>query len=251
MTDLFTLRCGAGDPPLMLVHGWTCDHDAMRPVAEAFSDHASTLVDLLGHGRSPKAPSYAIEAQADAALRVAPSRAIWIGHSMGGQVALAAAVRAPDRVAAVVLLDPAQIAPHEKSVAFAARMKDQLARFDVAQIVEGFARQQILRPTDAPAVERLVATMCATDPEVARAAWAAIMDWDGRAALGQVRCPVLLIATHKPVNRLVDVARLNARVMTAQVAGSGHMLHYEVMDQIAPMIRRFLALNGLEWLDRT
>jgi hypothetical protein len=46
------------------------------------------------------------------------------------------------------------------------------------------------------------------------------------------------------MNRLADLARLNRRVTTAQVAGSGHMLQYEVMDQIAPMLRRFFDLNA-------
>ena len=36
MQKLFSLTTGAGDPPFTLVHGWTCDHDAMLPVAEEF-----------------------------------------------------------------------------------------------------------------------------------------------------------------------------------------------------------------------
>ena len=110
MQKLSTTTAGDGDPPLVLIHGWTCDHRAMAPVAAAFPDHRSTLVDLLGHGRSPKASAYSIEAQAAAVLAVAPERAVYIGHSMGAQVAIAAAVAAPGRVSAIVLLDPAFIA---------------------------------------------------------------------------------------------------------------------------------------------
>ncbi|MDO9488993.1 MAG: alpha/beta fold hydrolase, partial [Sphingomonadaceae bacterium] len=90
MKKLFAKTSGAGDPPFVMIHGWTCDHRAMAPVAAAFPEHRATLVDLLGHGRSPKAASYAIEAQAEAVLAVAPHRAVYIGHSMGAQVAIAA-----------------------------------------------------------------------------------------------------------------------------------------------------------------
>jgi hypothetical protein len=53
------------------------------------------------------------------------------------------------------------------------------------------------------------------------------------------------VTVERTMNRLADLARLNRRVSTGQVTGSGHMLQYEVMDQVAPMIRRFLDLNGL------
>jgi pimeloyl-ACP methyl ester carboxylesterase len=245
MEKLYTETRGSGSPPFVLVHGWTCDHGTMLPLADAFSDHECHLVDLLGHGRSPKAASYAIEDQADAVLAVAPDRAIWIGHSMGGQVALAAAAAAPKKVAGVVLLDPAQVAPYEKAVAFMEGVRTQLARFDIPDMMEAFARNQIVRATDPAVVERTVATMRSTHPAVTRAAWDAIMAWDGRSALERVRCPILLVTIDKPLNRPIDIVRINSRVMTGQVAGSGHMLQFEVMDQITPMIRRFLEINDL------
>lgn len=245
MQKLFSTVRGAGDPPFTLVHGWTCDHGAMLPVAEAFPNHASTLVDLLGHGKSPKASDYSIEAQAAAALAVAPPRSIWIGHSMGAQVSIVAAVAAPERVAGLVLLDPAFIAPHDKARAFGEGMQAQLARVDIPSMIEVFGRNQILKAADDAAVERLVATMKANDPAVTRAAWDAILAWDGRAAIARVTCPSLMITVDKPLNRPADVARLNEKLMTGQVAGSGHMVQFEVMDQVAAMMRRFMEINLL------
>lgn len=244
MQKLSSITVGAGDPPLVLIHGWTCDHRAMLPVADAFPAHRSTLVDLLGHGASPRAMSYAIEAQAAAVLAVAPERAVYIGHSMGAQVAVAAAIAAPARVAALVLLDPAFIAPHDKALAFGEGMRAQLARVDIPSMIEVFGRNQIVSATDPDAVEEIVAVMKATDPAVTRAAWDAILDWDGRAAIAAVGCPVLLIAIDKALNRPADVARLNPKVVTGQVAISGHMLQFEVMEQVAAMMRRFLQINA-------
>lgn len=243
MQKLSATITGEGDPPFVLIHGWTCDHRAMAPVAAAFPAHRSTLVDLLGHGASPRAASYAIEAQADAVLAVAPERAVYVGHSMGAQVAVAAAVAAPARVAALVLLDPAFIAPHDKALAFGEGMRAQLARVDIPSMIEVFGRNQIVGTADPAAVEELVGIMKANDPAVTRAAWDAILAWDGRAAIAAVSCPVLLIAIDKALNRPADVARLNPRVVTGQVAISGHMVQFEVMDQVAAMMRRFLQIN--------
>jgi pimeloyl-ACP methyl ester carboxylesterase len=243
MENLFSVTEGAGSPPFVLVHGWTCDHLAMTPVAAAFPAHQCLLVDLLGHGRSPKASDYSIEAQAAAVLAVAPERAVWIGHSMGAQVAIAAAVAAPRRVAAIVLLDPAFIAPNEKTQAFGDGMRTQLGRVDIPAMIEAFGRAQIVKAADTEMVEELVATMKATDPAVTRAAWDAVLAWDGRAAIAQVACPALVITVDKSLNRPADLVRLNNKLMTGQVAGSGHMLQFEVMEQVAAMIRRFLEIN--------
>jgi pimeloyl-[acyl-carrier protein] methyl ester esterase len=245
MQKLFSTTRGAGDPPFTLIHGWTCDHGAMLPVAEAFPDHSSTLVDLPGHGKSPKASDYSIEAQAAAALAVAPPRSVWIGHSMGAQVSIAAAVAAPERVAGLVLLDPAFIAPHDKARAFGQSVTKQLDRFDIPSMMEAFARGQFIKASDPAAVERLVATMRGTDPAVTRAAWDAVVAWDGRTAIARVTCPSLMIVVDKPLNRPADVARLNENLMTGQVAGSGHMVQFEVMEQVAAMMRRFLEINLL------
>lgn len=244
MKKLFSTTAGGDGPPLVLIHGWTCDHSAMLPVASAFAEHRSTLVDLLGHGRSPKADDYSIEAQAAAVLAAAPARAIYVGHSMGAQVAIAAAAAAPDRVAALVLLDPAFIVPHDKARAFGEGMRAQLARVDIAAMIEVFGRNQIVAADNLEAVERLIAVMKANDPDVTRAAWNAVCDWDGAAALRNVACPTLLIAIDKALNRPADVARLNPKVVTGQVAISGHMVQFEVIDQVAAMMRRFFKINA-------
>lgn len=245
MENLFSVTEGAGTPSFVLVHGWTCDHRAMAPVAAAFPKHQCLLVDLLGHGHSPKASDYSIEAQAAAVLAVAPERAVWIGHSMGAQVAIAAAVGAPGRVAGLVLLDPAFIAPNDKAQAFGEGMRTQLGRVDIPSMIEAFGRGQIVKAADPEAVEELVAIMKSTDPAVTRAAWDAVLAWNGRAAIAQVACPALMITIDKSLNRPADVVRLNNKLMTGQVAGSGHMVQLEVMDQVAAMIRRFLEINLL------
>jgi pimeloyl-ACP methyl ester carboxylesterase len=237
-------EAGTGEPPLVLIHGWICDRQAMAPVAHAFSSrHRCISVDLLGHGESPHDGDVSISAQAQAVLDVMPDQAILIGHSMGGQIALEAAALAPARVKAIVLLDAAQIIPHEGARSFAQGLRDKLAHGNVSEIVGAFARRQFVRATEPETAESIARIMERTDPETARAAWSAIIEWNGAAAMEKLSCPTLLITADKSANIAADVASQSKQVMTAHVAGSGHMLQFEVMDQIKPMIDRWMQLK--------
>ena len=53
--ELFYAEAGSGEPPVLLVHGWTCDHTAMVPLFTYFRrSHRVITVDLRGHGESDK-----------------------------------------------------------------------------------------------------------------------------------------------------------------------------------------------------
>jgi pimeloyl-ACP methyl ester carboxylesterase len=99
---------GAGQPVLLL-HGYPLDHTIWRAQMAALSDSFRVVApDLRGHGQSPApAGEYAMETLAAdvAALldRLGIAQAVWVGHSMGGYVALAALRTMPERVAGVVL----------------------------------------------------------------------------------------------------------------------------------------------------
>ena len=240
-----------GQSPMVHVHGWCGDHRAMLPLARAFPSRAHLLIDLPGHGRSPRAPSLAIAAHAEAVLGLCPPGAVLLGHSMGAQVVLAAAAEAgPARIAGAVLLEPAHILPTEGALAAGRSLAERLAAEEPAEVVRAFARAQLVGPPADPAgYDALVEAMAATPAEVARAQWREILAFaeSGAAAraLAAVDVPVLVIGCARPVNRLSDLARANRRVLTGQVAGSGHMVQWEVPDQLVPMIRRWLRLTGI------
>lgn len=99
-------------PPLLLLHGFTGSVEAWgEPLLGSLAcRHRVLAVDLHGHGRSDTPPSPArstMEHVVDDLTRVldaagAPGAA-WVGYSMGGRVALAAAVLRPRRVERLVL----------------------------------------------------------------------------------------------------------------------------------------------------
>jgi len=106
---------GAGDPPIIFVHGWCCDHTFLLPQLEFFARrHRVIGVDLRGHGMSG-APEqeYTMGGFADdiACLcgELGIQKPVIVGHSMGGNVALELALR--ELPAAIVLIDSLVLPP--------------------------------------------------------------------------------------------------------------------------------------------
>jgi pimeloyl-[acyl-carrier protein] methyl ester esterase len=94
---------GSG-PDLVLIHGWAMHSGIFAPLTPLLSERFRVhLVDLPGHGfsRDDDAP---VDARAWAARIVAatPPNALWVGWSMGGLVALHAALDAPAHVYGLV-----------------------------------------------------------------------------------------------------------------------------------------------------
>ena len=93
---------GAGDPPMVFVHGWGCDRSYFAPQVSHFSvRHAVATVDLRGHGDSdapdPAPGAYDIAVLADDVLAVAAAaglrQPVLVGHSLGALAGLVCAAR--------------------------------------------------------------------------------------------------------------------------------------------------------------
>src|SRR6184192_2982158 len=105
---------GGTGPTLVLVHGLGGSHVNWMAVAPALARDARVLaVDLAGFGRTPlgerSADVHANRILLDRFLEgVAAGPAVLVGNSMGGLVAIMEAALAPERVAGLVLVAPAQ-----------------------------------------------------------------------------------------------------------------------------------------------
>ncbi|OJD33099.1 alpha beta hydrolase [Diplodia corticola] len=125
-SDLFYVVEGTG-APVLLLHGWTCDHldwSWQQPFLQDLGFQTIAL-DLPGHGRSAAPPPpdplvdgptiYSPEALADAAAALLShlgiTDAIVLGHSLGTVLTSALAVRHPRAVRAIVLVDPVYYLP--------------------------------------------------------------------------------------------------------------------------------------------
>lgn len=115
MSLAFTAYGAAGNPPLVILHGLFGSGRNWATYAKALSaDWYVLTVDLPNHGRSPwtnEPQTY--PAMAEAVVEFLDSQhleaATFIGHSMGGKVAMTLALTHPQRVAALVVVDIAPV----------------------------------------------------------------------------------------------------------------------------------------------
>ncbi len=102
---------GQGEPTIVFIHGWTCDHTHWRfQVPEFRKSFRVITIDLPGHGASgADRNSWSIDGLgADVAAVVRDlklEQVVLVGHSMGGAVALAAAPRLHGILRGIVAVD--------------------------------------------------------------------------------------------------------------------------------------------------
>src|SRR5829696_8244331 len=108
--SLFVKVVGRGDPLLLMHGGPSADYTSMLPFRRLADRYTLVFYDHRGNGRSTGAPSSMtwenLTADADALRqRLGFERWAVLGHSFGGHVALEYALRYPDRLSHLVLLD--------------------------------------------------------------------------------------------------------------------------------------------------
>jgi esterase len=131
---------GSG-PPLLVLHGLFGSSSNWRSVARHLaSTHTVHSVDLRNHGASPWADSMGYTEMADDVLqlidRLGLNRPAVMGHSMGGKTAMALALRHPQRVRQLVVIDIAPVSYADTLTPFAEAMRsaDVLAASNRADV---------------------------------------------------------------------------------------------------------------------
>jgi pimeloyl-ACP methyl ester carboxylesterase len=149
-------RAGEG-PPIVLCHGLTATRRTVLHGSRALerAGHMVITYDARGHGDSEPAPEGAgygypelvddLEAVLDA--QVGEERAIVGGHSMGAHIAVACALRKPERVAGLVVIGPAYGGSIEaSSLPYWDGLARALADGGVDDFVAYIEREQPLEP---------------------------------------------------------------------------------------------------------
>ena len=242
---------GSGDPPMVFLHGWSCDRSYLNPQFQHFAAaHRVATVDLRGHGESsrpePAPEVYSVGTLADDVLAVSGAvgveRPIVVGHSLGALVALASAAR-DGAVRGAVMIDPAPVL-NAAVKDFLGQAAEEVEHDDDGSWRRGFANGWFL-PTDTARREEIIQGMSALAPSIAAASLRAIADFDGAAALRAVDVPLLSIGSAAPTDSPADLRDACPTITIGQTVGSGHFNHLEVPDQVNLMIERFLAINSL------
>lgn len=236
---------------VLLLHGWGFSagvwEDLARRLAPHFRVHAP---DLPGYGAAPACAPYTLEAIAGAVARAAPRRCHVVGWSLGGEIALAWARRAPHQVRRLALIAttpcftsrpgwPCATAPavlREFGRSLAADRAGTLARFVAAQ-AKGDARARRFAGVLKESSERN------TPDSVLAAGLAVLSSADLRRELSRVKQPALVM--HGARDRIVPAAagrRLAAALPDARFALLRACAHAPFLSQparTAKMLRVF------------
>lgn len=126
-------------PPLLLLHSSLSGNKQWKPIAKNFSDQYKVISpNFFGYGKSspwPKERTQDIDHQLDliAPLFEGHDRIDLVGHSLGGAVALKAAIRYQTHIRKLVLLEPTQYD-------LITRFKDGSSYAEISSLLDVFER---------------------------------------------------------------------------------------------------------------
>jgi pimeloyl-ACP methyl ester carboxylesterase len=237
---------GKGRPAFVFIHGWTCDRTFFAPQAKHFARrHRVVSLDLRGHGGSdkPKGP-YPISAYVDDiaflidTLRL--GKVVAVGHSMGGITALELAVAHPDKVAGIVMVDPAPLVFPPELRAGVEAMVAAIEAGNQEPRRQFIANNLFLKTSDKRLVKQVLKVMMAAPSHIAGDAMKGILAYDGVSAAARCKVPALHLAATPPLNAPNLMSQWMPEVVNGWTVGAGHFNMIEVPDQVNSMIGAFL-----------
>jgi pimeloyl-[acyl-carrier protein] methyl ester esterase len=243
-------RQGSG-PDLVLVHGWGLHGGIWGDLPARLAQHFRvTTLDLPGHGRS-RTPgvSLTLDAITDSVAELCPAPAIWLGWSLGGLVALNAALRQPHTVAQLVLVGAtpkfvqAPDWPHAMPAEVFADFARSLAQDYRATLLRFLSLQAGSNESARALLKQLRADMFAhgePQPGALAAGLAILEQTDLRARLAEIRVPALVVyGSHDRLAPPAAGEQLAAHLPQARwlrLEGAGHAPFLSHATQLADAV---------------
>ncbi|RYU78864.1 alpha/beta fold hydrolase [Hymenobacter persicinus] len=231
----------ASQPTLVFLHGFAESREIWSELLPGLPEHYRVLnLNLLGHGTNiHDVRDYSMEAQAryvaDKLQAAGVGKALLVGHSMGGYVALAFAERWPERVAGLALINSSAYADSEEKKANREKNVAFVERHGVEKFMESF-----IRPLFAPAHRESMGRQREFLEEIGKATPAETIIGGMRAmaarpdrtnVLRTAKFPVLLVAGKDdvavPLEQSVAQAPLAPVAHALFLADVGHLAYFE------------------------
>ncbi len=261
-TTLHTTTLGESGSRVVFCHGLFGQGRNFTAIAKALAaphdgrSHRVTLVDMPDHGRSPWSDHFDYLAAADqvAELLSADDPVALVGHSMGGKISMLVALRHPELVERLVVVDVAPV-PYDHATEFAGYITamraidlDNLQRRSEAEdalreavpnpTVRGFLLQSLRREGDR--------WRWFLNLELLGSDLDSVTDWPEAALAGTAPYggPVLWVGGADSAYVHPDYAdamdRWFPRNRRVTVKGAGHWVHSEQPEVFVEVLRRFL-----------
>jgi pimeloyl-ACP methyl ester carboxylesterase len=219
---------GKGEPALVFIHCWSCDHNLWEnQVSEFAKKHRVVTIDLPGHGKSGQGrKTWSVESFGDDVKTVVTKldlkRVVLIGSSMGGPIALEATRRMPERVVAIVPVDTLHNVEDKLPAEQVDAVMNQL-RADYKGTTTALANQFFFSPSTPAAVkDRIIAEAASRPPEMAIAILRAVFSHDAAPALREIKVPVRAINSDRVPTNLEVNRKYAPQFDVMIIKGVGH-----------------------------
>ncbi len=234
-------------PAVVLLHGFTHTGASWDPVVAALGErYRAIALDIRGHGSASGREPVALEGVLEDLAAVAPDRFTLVGYSMGGRIALHAALALPERIERLVLIgaSPGIADPAERE----ARLRDdeRLAGEIESMSIEAFAHRWAQTPVLAGQPPEVLAAAHADRLRNRPSGLAAALRGLGNAALpslwerlGEIPIRVALVVGERDEKFRAIADQMAAGLPAAEVIvapGAGHAVHLEAPARVASVI---------------
>ncbi len=222
----------AGDPkgmPVVLIHGFPMSGAMWEPQLEALKAYRVLIPDLRGFGATPLVAPWMLEHSASDILETIPGKAVFVGLSMGGYIALRIAEAAPERVSALVLCDTrAEPDANENKIKRAAAI-DFVRANGVDAFLAPFLKDAVTAPK---AAEFLRGVAAKASPEAVMAALVALAARpDAAPGLSKIKVPTaILVGSQDKITPLPLSEAMRSRIPGAElhiIPDAGHFSNAE------------------------
>jgi len=259
-------------PPLILIHGGRDHCRSWDAVALAFRAHFHVMApDLRGHGDSDwaKGSSYSLSDYVYDLTRLLRAASVHqaaiVGHSMGGMIGLMYAGAYPDQVSRLAVLDGVTVVPGSPRKPIHKRITEWISQLD--KIAERTNRS-FHSVADAAELISAHNTRLTSEQALHLASHGVRQNADGtyswkvdqyqsvrapyrlfpneHAVLwSQISCPTLLLRGDEsflPDPEAAGVLTYFRQARLVTVAGAGHWLHHDKLDEVLEVLLPFLTV---------
>ena len=234
--------------PIVLLHGYPLNHTIWKPVADLLQDRARVIMpDLRGHGRSPVGegePSIRQMAEDVYALleKLSIDRAIVVGQSMGGYVALSFAHAYPRLLAGLGLIATQAEADTPEKRQARLQTASEVKRRSLKGVLAAMPPKMSPRADIQAATHAIIADASRAGVIYALKAMAdrpAALDW-----LTEIEVPAVVVSglqdAFMPHERGITLAQMLGRAWLVELPDAGHMPMLEEPRAVADALLQVL-----------
>jgi 3-oxoadipate enol-lactonase len=243
-------------PPIVFLHGIGGAARGWRSQLDAFSDRYHAIAwDMPGYGGSQQLPEVSIVTFADALkdflVQVGATRPVLVGHSIGGMIVQQFIVTYPDLASAVVLAQTTSAFGSSDGEWQKNFIEARLGPLDRGETMVSMAPKLVQGligdEADPAGLELARDCMASVPPATYRSSMKAMIGFDLRKNMADIKLPTLLLSGSKdnnaPAKTMAKMAAFVKGSTYVELEGVGHLASFERPHEFNEVLSDFLATS--------